>query len=466
MDIRPMINTCTKQIQQFCKHIDALDLCIQEEKKQITWQITTLLSRLDIVYLKTASILHAPSTLYARVFLYKNDSFSLLPLEMQQIWNIPGCGTSIYPYIESPQRMDACICDLLSGLEALLLRMDMWAQTENRYASAREAKLQEVFRVCAVHPEDLPPRGSHYEDIYYARLLQFYEERVLLPRFASAESPYLQLVIGQRKRAIKIYSKWEKKNSLTAFEQQLLLQLRQAEETPLLFQPDCNAVGAILPQANSGAEGKRIFLGVLLCYALFAPIFCGIFLLLSTIFSADTLFYAGCPWYCGFLTAGLPAIFGGIALRRALIPILCPRNKGDALAADRMLNGKKISAFANTVFAIALAAALMFTAFMSCSHVCFYKDRLAFPKSDSFPFTGDRQQAYTDISGLYKIEGRYNDYGDFIPRASYVLYFTDGTHLDLNGFASLEDTEAQILPLLLPYSGPVVILASNGDLPQ
>ncbi len=466
MQQQPLSDICDAQIRCFCSQTDALDLSVQEDKHTVLWQITTMMSRLDIVYLKKGTFLHAPSTLYARIFLYKNDTFFLLLHEMQQLCGHTFPGVSIYPYIENPQRMGSCICALLDSLRALLPHIRRYAGSEELYSAAKEAKLQEIYRIFSISSSDLPPRDSEQEAIFRARLFVLFEEQVILPRFTATESPFLQLAIGKRKRALKIYSKWESKGILSACEQQLLLQLRQNEEIPVLFPAQCNAVAAVLPYAMPQAEGKCAFLSILLCYLFFLPIFCGISALLYLCFSSGTLFYAGSPWYFGFITAGLAALFGGIALRRLWIPVIFHKAKEAALTADRMINGKALNIFAGSIFALALAVSFLFTALMSWGNVRFYEDHLVYPKSESFPITGTVTQEYTELSGLYKIEGRYNDYGEWIPRASYVLHFSDGTLLDLDGYLSLEDTQNHILPLITPFTGPPVDLPSDRELPQ
>ncbi len=461
MHTQAMIDACDTQVRQFCLRIDALELTVHPDKKQVLWRLTTHLSQLELVYVISGTVTHAPSLLYARIYPFKNDAFSLLLHELRETCGLPLSGTYIFPYLDTPQRMTACVALLLDQVEVLLHKLRAWSTDERLYHAARTQKQQEIIRIFNIAAKDLPPEDSPQKEPYYAMLFHSYQQ-MLLTRFTAAEAPYCLLAQGNQRRALKIYNKWASKNALSTWEQSFLHLLRQG--TPLL-PPEWEVMQELLPHANSTAEGSRLFLGAGLLWPLFSILFCGIILLMRTIFSAGTLYFAGLPWYFGCVIGVLPALFGGIALRRPLIPLLVHKNPQAALAADRMTNSKKTSVFVSAVFCLALAGCLAMCLMLPTLHVRFYPDRLVYTTTEAMVATEYTTQSYQDITCLYKIGGRYNYQGEFIPRASYVLEFADGSLFDLDGDLDLEETEEKVLPILLPFTGEPVLLPSDRELP-
>ena len=73
---------------------------------------------------------------------------------------------------------------------------------------------------------------------------------------------------------------------------------------------------------------------------------------------------------------------------------------------------------------------------------------------------------YDDIENIYYIQSRYNEYGDRIERASYVLDLNNGKLLDLDGYTTTKETEKELLPYLKSKGFEIIKLDSDKDLPK
>ncbi len=105
MQTKSLITTCNDRIIKFYEEISAFDIKTKENKKQAVWEIIHNLSKIEIVYLKKGSVMHAPSVLYARIYPNKNDYFFFLTHELNILDTNSLSKPYIYPYIENEKRM-------------------------------------------------------------------------------------------------------------------------------------------------------------------------------------------------------------------------------------------------------------------------------------------------------------------------------------------------------------------------
>ncbi len=468
MQAEALVSVCDRELRRFYEAIDGLQLETREDKKCAIWQMTAKLFKLEFVYLKKGGIMHAPSVLYTRIYPRKNDTMFFLPHELlTMVSPAVDFDAAVFPYIENEERMVACTAELCAVLEALFPLLEELAINEERYQALKQQKTDEIFRVLKVKAPSFREEDYELAEEYYQDLYELHESAVVVFRLTAPDaSPYLQLADGKRNKAQKEYEKLEKKGNLTAYEQGLLTRLREKPD----FQPypaDCDAAGALQPFVGSAAIGKWVLWSVFVCYLVFAAVFCGVFFLLELILSANTVFFAGVTWAYGLILSGLPGLFGGLALHRIFPPIWYGRKKQAALAADRMVNGKGTAIFAYVVFGlVAVLTVLLSANLVIYGNLACYDTQLTYYEISEGSLPKKRVLGYTDATKVYRIEGRYNDYGDLISRASYVICFADGTQLDLDGYTSLETTEQALLPLLTPHTGAPVVLASDRDLPK
>ena len=94
-------------------------------------------------------------------------------------------------------------------------------------------------------------------------------------------------------------------------------------------------------------------------------------------------------------------------------------------------------------------------------------------KENSFKYHNDENLLptytecnYDDIENIYYIQSRYNEFGDRIQRASYVLDLNNGKLLDLDGYTTAKETEKELLPYLKSKGFKIIKLDSDKDLPK
>ena len=203
-------------------------------------------------------------------------------------------------------------------------------------------------------------------------------------------------------------------------------------------------------------DGGTLFLTMIVLYPVFALIGCLLMGVLQLIYSYDTLCWFGPSWHEGFLLGGIPVVVGGIALRRLVIPILNRKSSKMQLDFDDILNGTGWDRFTKGIFLIVVIASLVWSFSWAGDCVQLYEDH---GKVEGEVF------AYEDVEAVYYISARNNTDGDRIERPSYVIELRDGTQIDFNKYADVEDTAVQALPIFLNLGLEPIELDSNRDLP-
>lgn len=451
-----------QSVRRYGRDIGALDVEYYRKKKVVAWIIKTSLLRIEILFLEKGGVLHVPGTLYARIYPRKNGELYFLPHELAAMSNTPDLRAGIYGYIGTEERMTACFDALTEIIGLYIPAAEQLAQDAALYAVAQTTKQQEVMRIYGIKPADIPVQEEE-RAAYWANVYGMMETMGILPRFAAPDSPYERILVGEYAKACKLYAKMQKNDTLTAFERLLYAFIQTPEAKAFEWMPpDCNAARELQPHANSRAEGLRMLIQCAFCMAAFGSVFSAFFALMNAILSAGTTFFAGVPWYLGYLAGGLCGLFGGLALRRPLAKLLYPRKAARILAADRLINGKGTTRFAYIVFFVSLIGSLLFVMCVPFMNVAVYEDRISYTDGTLHTDTYPLDQLYA----VYYMEGRYNDYDEYIDRPSYVLQFTDGRLLDMDSSTTVEQTEQGLLPLLHPYVKSVQTVHSDRDIAQ
>ena len=127
--------------------------------------------------------------------------------------------------------------------------------------------------------------------------------------------------------------------------------------------------------------------------------------------------------------------------------------------AEMMDHHPKIRKLAAILFALILAVSLGFCVAMPLMGSRFYDDHALIYEEGISP----QQVEYDDISEIYYIHGRYNDYGDLISRASYVLVLHNGEAIDLDCTASVKQQQKLIETIFTDNT--VIEVESDRNLP-
>lgn len=410
--------------------------------------------RLQLIYRPKEGIGSPPSTLYCRVYPDKNTPIWLHLPQILPLLEIRDFRAVYFPYIESAYRMDACFAALTGFLSELLPVLEKLGSAGEDGTLLRTWIAQEMPNA---DPEGILQQGSAEQKQFLLYLDAV--ESLHLIRYTHFKPWYLYL-LGERKAALK---KYRSQKDLSEYEIGLCEFLSSSESKGFVpIKAECFA----LRDKDSMSHGKDDILTMGLCalvlFGVFAAVLCLIMGLLQIISAWGTSCWFGAPWYSGALLAALPAMFGGIALRRTLIPLLFPKNASMQLEFDDIISDTPlVRHLSRGTLAVTAAAALLLIPVFSGSSVKLYEDggTICHSLFDRHSFT------YEEVEAIYHIQSRYNDFGNRIDLDSYVIETSDGRLTDLYGFASGEETRKKALPIFLDAGLEVTELDSDRDLP-
>jgi hypothetical protein len=163
------------------------------------------------------------------------------------------------------------------------------------------------------------------------------------------------------------------------------------------------------------------------------------------------------------LLAALPAMFGGIALRRSLYPLLFPKSASQKLEFDDIISDTPLVRYLSRgALAVTAAGVLLLIPVISSSNVQLYEDRATVNHS----LLEHQSFTYDEVEAIYHIQSRYNDFGTRLELDSYVIATADGQLTDLYAFASGEETRKKALPIFQKAGLEIIELDSDRDLPD
>lgn len=434
---------------------EVLGFSVHSDKKQCIGEFIYRTCRLQILYRLTEAVGIPPSTVYCRIFPDKLTPIYLHIPQLLPLMGVEDYRAAYFPYIETPRRMAACFQALTEFWETLLPSLQTLARTGQDQQLLGKWVESEPFNAPT---REILKSGTYAQAAFVSWLDSC--EQLLLIRYTDFP-PWQQYLMGNHRKAAALY---RKKKQLSAYERGLLEFLdsgRAADFLPIT--PACFAAGDKAQVTRGKEDLGTIGLCTLAVYGMFAAVLCLIAALFQLISGWGTLCWLGMPWYSGFLFAGLPALFGGIALRRRLIPILFPKRSVQQLEFDDICSDTPfVRWFSAGAFAVCTAAAAVILFFCMGSCAQFYETEGVIHHSH----TEVHRFSYDQIEAIYHIQSRYNVYGERIDRDSYVIATGDGVLSDLDSFASAKETRSKVLPILTKAGIPVVELDSDRELPQ
>lgn len=424
-------------------------------KKLCTADFLYRTAKLQLVYRPKEGVGIPPSTLYCRVYPDKNNPIWLQLPQLLPLLGLRDYRAVYFPYIESAQRMEACFEALTFFLQQLVPVLEALGSDGEDQALLKSWIAHEVPDA---DPEEILFKESFQQKNFLA-LLDAYEQLHLI-RYTQFK-PWYQYLLGERAEALKQY---RCQKDLSPYEIGLVGFLQSPESKDFVpMPPECFA----MRDKDSITRGKDDILTMGLCalvlYGVFAVVLCLVMGLLQIISAWGTSCWFGAPWYSGALLGALPAMFGGIARRRRLIPLLFPKNADQQLEFDDIISDTPlVRHLSRGALAVTAVGALLLIPVISSSQVQLYEDHAAIHHSlfDHQSFT------YEEVEAIYHIQSRYNDFGNRLELDSYVIATDDGQLTDLYGFASGEETRKKALPIFLNAGIEVIELDSDRDLPQ
>lgn len=448
-----------EEFMRLCKEYsmqpDLLGTTQNRDKTGIVFSLVFHNVKLDLVYRIKASAGVPPSVLYCRVYPNKNSPVYLHLPQLLPLLGMDDFRACYFPYIETTQRMQACFQNLTDFIDAVLPTLKHTA------AKGNEQTLLHRHIGCIANdmqPEAILSNGTPEQEGFL--MIQKVQDTGFIARFTEW-GPWKDYIMGFPEKAL---IKYRKQKDLLPYEQKLCAFISTSEgQTFVPMPPDCCAQKDMLAVTSGKDDGGTLFKGMLYLYLVLSPIACLLILLFQLISAYGTLCWLGPPWYMGFLIAGLPSLFGGIAFRRKLIPFINRKTAKKQLDFDDIVNSSAgVDLFAKIVFIIATICSLVFGALMATETVRLYDNYVEYPTS----LLRKKTFTYSQIEAVYYIESRYNDYDERINRDSYVIALDNGYLLDLDGYTSVKKTEQKVLPILKKHGIQIIPLDSDRDLPQ
>lgn len=445
------LHVCT---QEFANRTNALDVDFADEKKRAIWSLKYNIIKFEFILTKKEKIVCPKHTLFCRVYFGKNEMYYFHLPELMSYLEPDNFQCYYYPYIESTERLEACFAMLSDFLYRNYFRINELAKSIEGSEKIKADKLTDML---SVYLSEVPEKELE------ADMWQLYEDFVLLLRY-TAEGAYRALLLGNYEVAFKQYVQMEKKGQLTAYEKRLYGFL-QAEEGAYEILPEaCNGLKCVKQWDNPNKEGLSILLMGLVYELVFGVIFSVIIAGINAVLGDGAVYYAGVPWGVGFVFAGPPAVFGGIAHRNLVRRLLEKDNFEEGLRLEKMINPSWIEPFSRIIFGITFVGCFVVNIQVAFCTTSFYDTYLSFDKDEDFFGRELVSCEYGKLENVYYSKGLYNVYGDYIGRPSYLLEFEDGIVWNSDGFMEIEAFEKNVLPILEDYYDEIIYVEARNDL--
>lgn len=457
-----MINEIVQKFADLCigyaKEKNAVYHSFEEGKKECIFTVELKLLKMEFCFVKKASTFVSPGTLYSRFFLRKNTVVRYHLPDIIAALKLGDFRSCYFSFIENPQRLENCFSALTAIIDSHLPEIERAILS----GSLDNGELFESY----IHIFDLKKSDLNFElidtdelDGNYFIYLQNWRNDLLVNRFTVA-APYSAFLKGDREKAIALYEKFSKKEALLPYEEKLINFLRSENSkdfTPIT--KECFAQKMGEKNANiSPLEMLKLFS---VSYVFFAAVFCAVFAILNAVISAGSLYFFATPWYCGLIPAALCAIFASMAFRRQIYKITAKKELKEKLDMDSLINGKKTNALAIGAFIAFSLVSVLGSAMMLSDHILVYENSVKYLAED----LSYNEYSFEELSAVYYVSARYNDFGDRIERPSYVLVAEDGQIIDLDGYTSVKTSEATVIPLLKKKGFKAIKLDSDRELP-
>lgn len=385
-------------IAAFSKQTDAISVSFAEDKKIAEWTVKYNLIKIQFVLTKKEKILCPISTLFCRIYLGKNDTYFYHLPELMEYLEPENFKCYYFPYIESEKRMNACFTVLEAFLKKHLAKMNGFAKCSKMSGKIKEAKMADME---ALFTKEAPVSKSETEP--EKELLSAYESYVLLPRY-TAEGSYRDFVCGNYKKALKSYKKSAAKEELSNYERRLMSFIEEIPTGYEAIPKECETIQKVKALDSPPLEGVSILLTALVIELVLGVVYAGIVAVISGVLSSGTLYYAGMSWYFGFLFAGLPAVFGGIAFKNHIRRHTQKEKYEETTTFEKLMNPRWANALARIVFVITLILTVFINVSTSFVSARFYAGYMTFNEGEEL-ISESITCEYADLKNVYYSEG-------------------------------------------------------------
>lgn len=440
--------------KNYAARVAALGITQEQQNKDTVFTVILHRIKIELIYRSKSTTGTPPSVLYCRIYPDKNCPIGLHLPQLLSLLNTRDFRACYFPYIETTQRMKVCFQSLTDFIDILLPELKQIISNGDERLLLSQHIMQTVD---VADPQAILKLNSPEQQGFL--MVQKMHNTGYIARFTQW-APWNDYIMGQPQKAL---SKYLKQKDLLPYEQDLCTFLQTKKGISFVpMPPECCALKDMATATSGKEDGGTLFKGMFLLYLVFAPIACLLLGLYQLIGELRTICWFGTPWYYGFLLAGLPALFGGIAFRRRLIPFINRKNANMQLDFDDIVNNSvAFDRITKGIFIVVTTITLALGVLTAMDTIAFYNDHVVY---NSVPFAVE-EIPYSRINAIYHIDARHNDYGERVERNSYIIVFDNGSLLDLDGYTTPEQTKNKILPTLKNVGIPVFFIDSDRDLP-
>lgn len=412
---------------------------------------------IEIVFRVKGGELCCPCTLFARLRSKRSESRFFELTDIADAFGNESFECLVFPYIETDERMQACLDALTKHLLVLLPSIKAAFADENRLSMLYERQEECFKQQFSLKDKHLSFEDQDAKEGYLASLCSLYETSAYLPTMTTDDA-YLSFLYGDRAKAERLIKK--KKRPLD-FERRLLKALYDMPPSFVPISDECFA----RRHYKLALRGK--ILGTfMLTLLLYSAVYCCAYTMLCRLLSGDSIISLAMPWHYGvFLFAAMPALFTAITHYDHIAALFI----GSA-ARKRLTDFTDItiSQKFRTWLNMLLTAILAFSAFQvmlfSSDAVRFYSDRVTEPATEiPMPWDSVITYKYEDITAIYRYDGMTNDYDEYIARPGYVIAFKGGYSLDLDGYADVFRQQEQAVELLSDYCDDIINIHDRAE---
>lgn len=428
---------------------DVLSENFEVSKKFCKYSIEFYSYALEFRYIKKESAFFKPSSLYCVIKLRKNSIVHYHLTDIIPFLEHKTFKSCYFWHIESPERLNSCFESLVATVENVTSQSAPFLSDDTILLQALFNSYKTIYNLKDTDIDFNKIEDSKEYAQSYFLSLQNSRDGYIFSRYCSF-APYALLLKNKVDKALEKYEKLNEKNKLFEYEKHLTNHILNSVKRE--FQPfDSFCDTSVSEKLMSPLSVIKTFFAVFCIASIF---FCGFCAVYNLIISSDTLLILTAPWNVGLLCAGVCSVFGAIALFPYIPNKHLTKNERKNFSNILISKGSKKLSF--ICFAVSVLASLFFAVLMMHTNVRFYDDKIIFES---------KTYGYNNIDSVYRIDARYNIYGDRIERSSYVILFDDKTSLDLDGYTSIKLTEKEVLPLLRGIGFEIKYADSERELP-
>lgn len=426
------------------------------------------------VYNENGGEIHAKSSLLCRISFDTNgeNDWHYQLYQLTDLLNPNDFRIAVFTYIENTQRMKACFEQLCGSLNEYTEQLNRIGADNGLKGIIKRRAIDEYVRYFKMFsPFEQYNEEEAEKKILYLDYLYDYESSLVQDH--SAAGIYSDFANGKYKKAEKYLKKRIDRDNYTDHQMRLYIFLNSLQngEKYDAIPDECNACKIAEKYIYGNSRGIDMLRGAAMLVLPLTLLLFSLSGLFSWMFVKNAVYSTSAPWYfqllIAFNSAAFCSLFGSIAFQKRIIPKIhkkSPEKLQQAQDFDSLLNTERSYKAVKFIFSLIIAAAVVFMFLINAQRINFFEDSFTVANDNLCKPFSPAEYNYADIDSVVLSHGIYNEDGDYIERESYAVIMKNGTIIDLDGFDSVENTTAHILPIISKYCGEIKEVHSAKEL--